>query len=310
MVDKKKERAKSRPKNGQKSGLYNPKLTPTEREVLSLFSNEFLTPQQVAIRRQVGVKSVYKIRKKLIQKGALTLTNQKVEKSDTPLSQPVNQIRLHAEHYVLNIVYANPGIWNKERAKGNRRYIDGNTIELNRNSIEVYSNNSFYGETPQIADSKAMRYWLRFFRRLEQELKLILVKERKANINRVRAEYAETNNELASKCLSEHQKVRVTGEDGKTWLVVDNSFNFNELETTHPLRSKYDMQNVVQPFFNDMRNNHEGKPPTLSDILGTINKLAQQNAETAAGLNAVVKLMQPQQPTEQKITREKPNYIG
>jgi DNA-binding CsgD family transcriptional regulator len=117
MVDKKKERAKSRPKNGQKSGLYNPKLTPTEREVLSLFSNEFLTPQQVAIRRQVGVKSVYKIRKKLIQKGALTLTNQKVEKSDTPLSQPVNQIRLHAEHYVLNIVYANPEYGTKKGQK-------------------------------------------------------------------------------------------------------------------------------------------------------------------------------------------------
>jgi len=90
------------------------------------------------------------------------------------------------------------------------------------------------------------------------------------------------------------EKVRIrlySTEDNKLWFEIDNSFNLNEAETVHKETAQQDMQNIVQPFFNDLRDNFSGDVPTVSKILGLITNLTEQSLETAKDLNAVVKLM-------------------
>lgn len=296
-------------KKGCKSRNPPKDLTKTEKEVLFLFTEEFLTEKQVAIRRQTSQQSVNKIKKKLINKGVMSPNFSKVVKTDPTLHNPKeinNQIRLHGEHFVLNI------IWKDKRYKdkiGGIVDIDGHSIKLHNNNVEVYSNVSFFGETPSVCDSKALKYWGALFNKLQDKFKIILVKRGSENIFRVRAEYAEVGNELAKKCLNESQKIRVTGDDGKIWLIVDNSFNFNELETTHPKRSKFDMEAVVQPFFNDLRDN---ELVTISEVKKLIFALAKENNETAQGLNAVVKLlgMNNNQEVKEEESKIRPYYVG
>ena len=155
--------------------------------------------------------------------------------------------------------------------------------------MEVYSNTSFLGSSPAVCDHKALQYWYGFFNGLQERFKVILLKNGSLNVRRVRAEYAETNNELTKKLVEGSEYVRVFGDDGKQWLLFDNSHNLSEAETVHPVFARRDMGDVVQPFFNDLRDN----PVLLSDIMGLLDKVVEQNYETASGLNVVVELLKP-----------------
>ena len=70
-------------------------LTPVEKDVLRLITNEFLTPQKIAIRRKTTDKAVYKTLAKLKEKGAYNLAKNEVEKI-VPTFQPFNHCRLYS----------------------------------------------------------------------------------------------------------------------------------------------------------------------------------------------------------------------
>ena len=60
-----------------------------------------------------------------------------------------------------------------------------------------------------------------------------------------------------------------TTEDHKLWFTIDNSLNLHEAETQHPKTAKHDMQEVVRPFFNDMRDHYlaTGEALTMTGLL-------------------------------------------
>ncbi len=62
-------RFKKTTKKGLKSPHLNLKLTRVEEEVLDLITTEFLTVKKIALRRKCSLQSVYKIIKKLKEKG-------------------------------------------------------------------------------------------------------------------------------------------------------------------------------------------------------------------------------------------------
>lgn len=296
-------------KKGCKLGSEQPSLTEHEAKVLHSLTKDFLTIKQCSSIYNCSTQAIYKIKKSLVSKGFLHAKvpqEMKVAKSRGGLqplqplqpfsAEPKNSIRLHAEQFVIDILWKQGSY-----SSGQMCEIDGNTIRLNERSIEVYSNTSFFSDTASGADAKALRYWYRLFNRLQERFKVILLKNNYMNIRRVKAEYAETNNELAKKFVDENKRVRVFGEDGKQWLVFDDSFNLHEAETTHSRRSKEDMENVVQPFFNDLRRN----PVTLTDVLEKLNTLAQENIETARGLQAAVKLITPAEKKDEEDFKEK-----
>jgi len=286
------------------------KLTESEKQVLYLLSEEYLTPKRVAIRLKCSHQNVYKIIKNLRKKGAISKNFKSVEKSDAPSMLPrniqqvvTNEIRLHSQEY--NILILNKDIRYKER-KSNLIEIDGNTIRLFRNTIEIYIGHSFYGDDANEAHNKSMKYLKRLIRRIEYDLKIILVKDRTQNIREVKAHYSEMNNELAKDMNNKKEKLMITAEeDGKNWLSIDNSFNLDEMETIHPETSKEDMDKI-KPFFNDLR---ENKPPNLSEMMILIKEVVEVNKETSAGLNSIVQLLKPK---EEKIVKDKnkPDYFG
>lgn len=290
-------------------------LTKSEREVLYFLTKEYLTKKRIAIRRGTSIQAVYKILKKLQNKGQINHKFQEVEKNRCTLPSKSQKIRLHGIEYNINILFSNHRY--KERIKkSNNIMIDGNTVRLYRNSIELYINHSFYGDDVQDATAKSIKYLNRLIPLIENDLKVILIKNRKQNIKLVRSSYAETNNEFAKECNVSGDKIRIKAtEDNKVWFTIDNSFNLHEAETQHPETAKHDMEYVIKPFFDDLRDNN---PPTLSDVMKLLKFVAETskqtieiNKETASGLNAVVTYLKsqiPEKPKEGKYKR--PDYMG
>jgi len=306
-------------KKGLKLGGFRTALTPLEKEVLSLLTEEFLTVKEISIRRSCSVHAVYKVRSRLIKHGLINSANMPLLKSDAgvkfkggALPKPLKgKIRLHAEQFHIGIIFCDDRFRSQVLSKSGLRFsLDDNTVMCYRNSIEVYSNTSFFGSSPCEADSLAVNYWNRFFMKLESRLKVVLIKQGHLNISRVRAEFADVDNELAKSVLKENQKVRIVGDDSKTWLVIDNSFNLKECETTHPVTSKHDMQFVVQPIFNDWRNNPSLLPSHMSQAIFDTQK---QLGEVATGLNILLKSLNKSSapaPDSSPLNSSEVNYFG
>lgn len=296
-------------KKGLKLGGLNPKLTKAERDVLHFLTDEFLTIKQIAIRRRTSIQAVYKIASSLKKKGLINKGLKKVENFQ-PTFQPFQpKIRLHGQEFNVKLLYKDYK-YREILKKSNTIITDGNTIRLYKNSIEVYSGQSFFADTTQKATVRSFKYWNRFFSRLEHDLKVILVKPRSQNIKLVNQHYAETNNEFAEECEKKADKIRVyTNEDGKLWFTIDNSFNLHEAETLHPQTAKHDMSDAIRPFFNDLRDN---KPPTLSDIMKIMAETTEINKDTASGLNSVVTYIKSQLPPQDNgiNKKERPFYTG
>lgn len=310
---------KSVPPNGTLSQLYQDNLTPAERDILILISEpNFFTVSQIAIKRGTKDSIVYRHIRNLRKKGYLSPTNYKVQKmgtTQTPKSVPQNIIRLHGEQFHFRILWCDKRY--KQILEGsNRIELDGNTVMLYRNTIEVYASDSlsFYGLNPDAADAKAVRYWNRFIGSLENRLKILLKKPGVNNMERVAAQWSRTNDDMAIYCLNRHQLIRCTAtEDGKTWLVYDNSFNLKEAETIHPKTGKHDMGNIINPIMNDYRDNPEKVilPSKITDLLLDTNK---QVNEIAHGLKAITVFLASQIPKDKKEGPKQPlepaQYIG
>jgi hypothetical protein len=249
----------------------------------------------------------------LERKGVLNLKTKKVQNIRcTPPSTKIKQIRLHGQEFNIKLIKKGSN-YSKLMTNSNTISIDDNTIRLYTNSIEIYSGKSFFSEDVGKATSKSLQYWNRFFVRLESELDIIIVKNRHKNINLVKHHYAYTHNDLAKEMNEEDIRIRLYAtEDNKLWFEIDNSWNLNEAETVHKQTAKQDMQNIIQPFFNDLRDNFKEEVPTISLILQSINELSKQNLETAKGLNAVVKLMKLKepQPTDSTENKIQVDYVG
>lgn len=291
-----------------------PMTTESEKEILDMLLNEFLTIKQIAYRRQTSVQAVYKIIKRLKEKGVLGMPkNQRFKIQCTRLlakNFKGKKIRLHGEEFNIKILQKSKE-YEKTKDQQNFILIENHTIRLYRDSIEVYSGKSFYGKTAQETTSQSIKYWWKFFQKLENYFNIILIKDRKHNIKLVKSHYAELNNELAKEANEKKYNIKVKApEDQKTWLSIDKSFNINEAETIHPETSKRDMEEAILPFFNDLRKNN---PPNLTELTQVLKQSLEVNKETASGLNAVVQIInllfkdyEPEPPKDQS----KLDYFG
>lgn len=279
-----------------------------------LFTREFLKPSQIAARRDCSPRTVewhlYNIRKKgyLSLKVTGTRGNSNVLPC-MPQSVTTKNIRLHGEEFNIKIIKGSVN-YERSRKRCNVVSIGGNTVRLYEGSLEVYSGHSFWGSDAQEADSQSVEYWSRFFTRLEQEFNVSLLKERKQNIRRVKAHYADVNNALAEKAQAEGESVRVYGSDGKEWLLCDGSWGFKELETTHPERSKQDMGQVVAPFFNDMRDHKHRLPSQVASELDIIRGLIYELAASQKNMSTVLEALLPKPYEPVKKDESLMNYFG
>lgn len=265
------------------------RIKASAREVLNLLTIDFLTPQEIAQRRKTSVRAVYKVIAKLKEKGMFGIaTNQvNLSRSTEPFSEPL-RMRLHGQEWNIKIISKSEK-YAQAKKQANTVYIDGNTIRLYQDSIEIYSGQSFWEKDEQRATAVSLAYWERFFARLEHEFGVILVKPRVQNINLVNQHYGETNSEIAKDALEKKEKIRIqTEDDGKIWFTIDNSWNLKEMETLHPETAKQDMTKV-QKQVNDWRS-HD--PPTNSQLATHIMQVTANQEHFAIHLKSHVEAVQ------------------
>ena len=281
-------------------------LTKSEQEVLLYLTSEFLTVNQIAIRRKTTKRAVYKTLSILKKKGMINNNNNLVHKKRSTLVNH-HPLRLHGEEYNIKILYKDQRYKNILN-KCNILTIDGNTIRLYKDSLEIYSGQMFYGDDMLKVNFKAVNYWNKFIVRLQNDLKIILIKSRSQNIKRVNAHYAEINNELAVECNNKCEKIRIyTNDTGKLWCLMDKSWSVDEIETVHPQTSKRDMGDVIKPFFNDLRDRDH---IPLSELSHTMADTAKQVNEISHGLKIVVDYLKLGIPKDEDYNKKLPDYFG
>jgi len=97
--------------------------------------------------------------------------------------------------------------------------------------------------------------------KIEHQFKIRLVKDYKANIKIISQEYARIQDALAKLYINEGNRLYLTGDDDKIWLITDLSFSTDELEVIHPNRATDDLE-AIAPMLNDLRAN----PTTFSEV--------------------------------------------
>jgi hypothetical protein len=189
-----------------------------------------------------------------------------------------HQFRLHGQRFYIEILDTTEAFLKKINKIGKAiEYIDGNYVTYNEKYVQILGKKDFWAETPLEAEEESLEYWTRFILRLEQKLKVILLKNGYENIRYSKSgEFAETNNELARDYNNRKDKLMVRGtKDNKVWLVIDNSFNLNEIETTH---SKFSMDDAIKvaDHFNDIRDFPVLKPSEISRVVGEISRNVEE----------------------------------
>ncbi len=293
------------------------KLTKTEKEFLCIMADGIIDVKKLAKAHNCSDKDVYKYRGLLRKKGYIDKFNRVVENLEgtcllsrkaNPKQPPAeggaikeHQIRVHGQQWRIGILYKDGRY--KEKI-GKTIYDEGSTIYCGGDAVEVYGTRSTIADDVDSATKASMDFWTPFFYRLQNDLQITLVKPRAQNIKLVKQHFAEVGNELATECETTGEKIRVQAtEDGKVWLVIDNSFNLRELETQHPQTAAEDMRDTVVPFMNNLR---DKKPPLPSDVWEIVAEMAWHEKELGAGLHTVVSLLEKQAQAQKPNEQPKP----
>lgn len=156
--------------------------------------------------------------------------------------------------------------------------IDNFKVHLNNNSLVLYlkEGHSVLSDSAKSGKLRLIDEGLAVIRKLEKELTINFSIRNKYKLVLLKQEYADIENELAKDYNSQKEKLAIYGDDGKRWLLIDNSFNLNELETVHPTNAADDMDNCIKPFFDDLR---KSGPLTISEILNVNKELQNRLAE-------------------------------
>tara|TARA_Y100000310_G_scaffold345849_1_gene471326 strand:+ start:7239 stop:8198 length:960 start_codon:yes stop_codon:yes gene_type:complete len=196
-------------------------------------------------------------------------------------------IRGHGFHY--KIVFPEISNWGKRIAlldkkkilykeskatwQGQRIIIKGYKCWLCNNSIVVYTpkGKSFYHYTAQDSMQSAFIDLISVLRGLESRLGIVLKFKGKYKVTTNKQHFGKINDSLAKEYNNKKRKLYIK-QDGEYWLIIDNSFNLNELECVHPKTAKEDMDDGVVPFINSVRSNKGVTIDTLKDMIYGVTK--------------------------------------
>jgi hypothetical protein len=142
-------------------------------------------------------------------------------------------------------------------------------VWLTDKSIIIYGKpgESYFAPNSTISQEQALTYFLGLLNGLQGLLK--------ANWGNLkfkvsRQHYALVKNALANQYDKEGKKLEVYTDKG-LWLLIDNSFNLNELETVHP-KTAVDDNKKVQDFFNGIKQFEGFTPKFLVDSIGQVTQ--------------------------------------
>jgi len=127
---------------------------------------------------------------------------------------------------------------------------------------------TIYSKTTEEAIVQSFDCLYNIIPKIENLFKIKLIKDYKTNITIISQEYASINDSLAKIYRREGNRLYVTDEEGKIWMITDFSFSTDETEFISKKRS-IDDTDAIMPMLNDLRKN----PTTFSEVRESISGL-------------------------------------
>jgi len=156
----------------------------------------------------------------------------------------------------------------------------GNKTHLANRTINVWINPDVYytGATAKDSYREASYQFTKIIALLERYYGLSLRINKQYKFKPSAKHFGDLGNELALQYKKDNKSVRIY-QNGKEWLIIDFSDSkFAELETTDNSQNIVDMDNIITPFFNTLRedpkiiNTLKKENEELKDILNTLQK--------------------------------------
>lgn len=257
-------------------------LNTPQFEILKCFQ-EGLTITQTSKYRKVQRSTVYKVIKTLIKKGLIRnpkrsiyeLTNKGISGLHSFVALRY-ELRQHNLHFKIKVLES-PKNWKQKRNEIRQMPYFNKTIKLKNNEQDLLNFGklqvkttaqsiiikmpTIYAKNWEDAIIQAMQILEDSIYKIESAFKIRLIKDYKSNITIISQEYARLQDSLAKLYRTEGNRIYLTGEDGKIWLITDLSFSVDELEVIHTNRATDDLD-AISPFMNDLRAN----PTTLTEV--------------------------------------------
>src|SRR3990167_3410589 len=247
------------------------------------YIQEGLSITEMALARKVSRKSVYKVLSSLIKKGWISypkrslyeLTDKGIEGLHSFVALRYS-LRQHNLHFKIRVLESTKN-WELRRNELRLLPYFNKTLKLKNNEQDLFNYGrlgikttsksviikmpTIYSKDWESAIIQAISILEGIIPKIEKSFAIRLVKDYKANITIISQEYAKIQDAIAKLYRSEKNRLYLTGEDGKIWLITDFSFSTDETEFIHPNKATDDVD-AIAPFFNDLRKN----PTTLTDM--------------------------------------------
>lgn len=244
---------------------------------------EGLCITEIAKYRKVNRSSIYKVLSTLVKRGLVRnpkrsiyeLTNKGIQGLHSFLAFRY-KLRQHNLHFKIEVLES-PRNWDQRRNEMRQMPYFNKTIKLRNNEQDLFNYGKLqiktttksiiikmptvYATEWEDAIIQAMGILEDAIPKLESRFKVRLVKDYKANIKIISQEYASIQDSLAKLYRTEGNRIYLTGDDNKIWLITDLSFSTDELEYIHPNKATDD-NDAIAPFLNDLRAN----PTTMSEM--------------------------------------------
>lgn len=242
-----------------------------------------LNVSEIAKKRGVTRRSIYKSLSTLINKGMVLKKGYGIYELTDKGIQGIHslvglryKLRQHNLNFKIKILKSSKN-WELKRNELRQMPFFNKTLKLKNNEQDLFNYGkllirtttksiiikipTIYATDWENAIIQAMGILEDNIYKIEKAFKINLIKDYKANITIISQEYARIQDALAKIYRKEGNRLYITGEDGKIWLITDFSFSTDELEFIHTEKATDDLDAIV-PFLNDLRKN----PTTLSKL--------------------------------------------
>ena len=165
---------------------------------------------------------------------------------------------------------------------GIRIIVKEHKIHLYKSKIIIYSPShlSYFSETAEESYKYAIYDLQQILKQLENLMQVSFLIDNTYKFKVSRQHYGKVNDSISKMYKRNGDRLYVANNKG-VWLITDNSLNMNELETVNKDTSQIDMDNVIIPFLNSIKEHYEKtgeifKATTLMQMQYTQFKTQQQ----------------------------------
>lgn len=257
-------------------------LTKKQEEIKQLYYDERMTMEQIASRLKISRAGVHyhvqAINKKLHLKSGkkrnyLQYLTSKESGGYNPGEGFKNVlVRIHGLHFVV-IPYWMSDLYRRlyETKENVIPSFHGWRVELNRENIEIISleETSFYGKDRYEALDGAFNELNKTIIRLENRLKIGIIKPDKMNMKMTKIHIATLRDGVATS-VQDDRTIMLFNKEGQAWFAWDQSKDEPEWEAIHSMTAKMDYD-TLQTYFGDFK---ENKPPTNTELLRLLAQMA------------------------------------